>query len=237
MEAVHTSNENNSRRGMGHNRDGFKKMNRDFKSMTVDENGQRSKKDRRFNDDRRKKLGTIHPNKGNNREPGVSVSNNSNDLPRKLLSKSLDCALSESVMRKIGSCSSFIEGGVNQAASEAKGYAWDVRRSHEFGMQHNIRKSEFAFDLTPVDEGICRQMATMAYNAQNSLECDFELARCLQMTFIEHDRILTEHAGIVQANAEKARERAVSDWLKSRTKEEQMQYLSHYGKTAATAGL
>jgi hypothetical protein len=211
----------------GSSRETCRRINQDMKAKSYDENNQRVKKEGRGGDgNRRKRLGPLHSNSGELR----GTRSTTNDAPKKLLSKSLDFPGSGPFMKRSGSFSSLGDGSTNHGASEAKGYTRDVRRSHDLGL-NQVKKSEFSFDLSVIDESICRQTATLAYSAQNTLECDFELAHCLQITFMEHDRILAQHAGIVRMHAENARERAISEWLKSRTKEEQIQYLSHYGKT------
>ena len=78
------------------------------------------------------------------------------------------------------------------------------------------QRSPFSFDITSDDEHICRHAAELALPAP--LEIDMELAQCLNLTAIVHDRALYDHMDAV-------RKRATSVWLKSKSKEEQDLYL------------
>lgn len=52
----------------------------------------------------------------------------------------------------------------------------------------------------------------------------------LGLTAIAHDRALYEHAQCIHAYMAKAKDRAISEWLSSKSKEEQTRYLSHHNQ-------
>jgi hypothetical protein len=107
----------------------------------------------------------------------------------------------------------------------------DVSRwNHNDNNQHHNKKSEFSFELSASDEEICKRTATRAYTTQFSLECDHEVAQCLGMTALAHDRALFDHAQCVHIHMSKAKQFAIEEWLKSKSKEEQIQYLSHHNQ-------
>jgi hypothetical protein len=132
----------------------------------------------------------------------------------------------------------------NHGANESKGYHRDnsMRRSHDTAqLRHasqghrsngnfHASKDEFSFDLTAEDENICRHTAASAYETQFSLEIDVELAQCLTLTAMVHDRALFDHAQKVGAYMHGAKQRAISEWLKSKSEEEQTLYLKNYSK-------
>lgn len=93
---------------------------------------------------------------------------------------------------------------------------------------HANQRSQFSFELNEFDEEICKRTATRAYATQVSLECDMEVAQCVHHTAIAHDRALFEHAQCVHSHVATAKQIAISEWLKSKSKEEQIQYLSHH---------
>lgn len=45
---------------------------------------------------------------------------------------------------------------------------------------------------------------------------------------IAHDKALFDHAQLVQNRMCKSKESAISEWLKTKSKEEQLQYLDHH---------
>ena len=139
----------------------------------------------------------------------------------------------------------------NNGTNEAKSHHRDtsVRRSHDNGGfrsgNHNNhshhgnvshasssssqrdysssqQRDPFSFDITSDDEHICRNAAKLALPAP--LEIDMELAQCLNLTAIVHDRALYDHMDAF-------RKRATSAWLRSKSKEEKDRYLRNYSKT------
>jgi hypothetical protein len=50
----------------------------------------------------------------------------------------------------------------------------------------------------------------------------------VHVTAIAHDRALFEHAQCVHIHVANAKQIAISEWLQSKSKEEQIQYLNHH---------
>jgi hypothetical protein len=116
--------------------------------------------------------------------------------------------------------------GVNESKNQRDMSRWN----HNDNNHHHNKKSEFSFELSASDEEICKRTATRAYTTQFSLECDHEVAQCLGMTALAHDRALFDHAQCVHIHMSKAKQFAIEEWLKSKSKEEQIQYLSHHNQ-------
>lgn len=70
--------------------------------------------------------------------------------------------------------------GTNESKNNSTNYKNAKFRSKEQNQWHNNNKiSEFSFRLNECDEGICMRTATRAYNTQQLLERDVEVAQCL----------------------------------------------------------
>jgi hypothetical protein len=122
------------------------------------------------------------------------------------------------------------QSNMRRGADESKTQRDITRWSHDQSNYpyHANQRSQFSFELNEFDEEICKRTATRAYTTQISLECDMEVAQCVHLTAMAHDRALFEHAQCVNSHVANAKQVAISEWLKSKSKEEQLQYLSHH---------
>ena len=121
---------------------------------------------------------------------------------------------------------------MKRGVDESKTHRDITRWSHDQNNYpyHANQRSQFSFELNEFDEEICKRTATRAYATQISLECDMEVAQCVHVTAIAHDRALFEHAQCVQSHLANAKQFAITEWLKTKSKEEQTQYLSHHNQ-------
>lgn len=123
-------------------------------------------------------------------------------------------------------------GRMKRGVDESKTQRDITRWSHDQNNYpyHANQRSQFSFELNEFDEEICKRTATRAYATQISLECDMDVAQCVHVTAIAHDRALFEHAQCVHSHLATAKQIAISEWLKTKSKEEQTQYLSHHNQ-------
>ena len=102
------------------------------------------------------------------------------------------------------------------------------RNDHSAYGRVHIPPSEYYFELNAFDEEICKRTATRAYATQICMEGDRDVATCLGLSAMAHDQALFEHANYVHASMVSSRQSNVLEWLKSRTDEEQRQYLNYH---------
>ena len=154
-------------------------------------------------------------------------SDSSDGLIRRKPMKTFDVSLDEgkSYVRKIEQNKRI--GFVNKAA---KNLADPSRRRNDRSNNGriNFAASEYYFELNACDEEICKRTATRAYATQISMEGDRDVAKCLGLSVMAHDQALFEHANSVHSSMMSSKQSNVLEWLKSRTDEEQRQYLNYH---------
>ena len=119
---------------------------------------------------------------------------------------------------------------MGRANKAVKTLADASRRRNDHGNYGRIYTAapEYYFELNACDEEICKRTATRAYATQICMEGDRDVAKCLGLTVMAHDQALFEHANSVHSSMTSSRESNVLEWLKSRTDEEQRQYLNYH---------
>ena len=210
-----------------------------LKSMVIDENASTNlikvcdMKNSQHVQRRNIGLGNINNNKNRSNETKYSV-------PHRKLSQSLDLSGNSSIIQYHDQNKdhnyrnqSFMRRGVDESKTQREITRWSHDQSSY--PYHANQRSQFSFELNEFDEEICKRTATRAYATQISLECDMEVAQCVHVTAVAHDRALFEHAQCVHSHLATAKEMAVSEWLKTKSKEEQTQYLSHHNRPVIPA--
>ena len=155
------------------------------------------------------------------------------NVPRRKFTQSLDLSANFSSVVQSSHMKDHnhrYHGNMGRGVDESKTHRDRKRWSHDHNNYpyHANQRSEFSFELNEYDEDICKRTATRAYSTQISLECDMEVAQCVHVTAVAHDRALFEHAQCVHIHVANAKQIAISEWLQSKSKEEQIQYLNHH---------
>lgn len=204
-------------------------LNGSLKSMVIDENAATNPSkngDGKLTNMQKRNTGLGGINHPKNKDPKYGVPNRkftqSLDLSGNINSVHHSNDVKENQFRN----HSNMKGGVDESKTQRDITRWSHdQRDYPY---HANQRSQFSFELNEFDEDICKRTATRAYTTQISLECDMEVAKCVHMTAIAHDRALFEHAQSVHSHVANAKQVAISEWLKSKSKEEQIQYLSHH---------
>jgi hypothetical protein len=98
-------------------------------------------------------------------------------------------------------------------------------------------KDSFVLLLDDVDDEVCKVAAMEAYGLQRATyaSMDPELENHLLYIYYCHGLVITEHARLTGVCLEISRKKAIEDWLKTRSPEEQERYLSGYKRESPSS--
>jgi hypothetical protein len=99
-------------------------------------------------------------------------------------------------------------------------------KNHSKKYFHKLCANPYELYLDETDEEICKQSANHIFSIQSNLNLDSELDAYLNYNAYLNDIILSEHAEIAKSYLNESKIYAVNQWLKSKSPEEQQQYLN-----------